>query len=237
MTLLTTYILGRSFLPLLSLACMLAGTCCVAQQVYVGKYDAYVGFSDINAPFVNDLNQPGVGVQGGMALSRWISGGVDYSVETGSGPLTPSLMTKSLQMGLASELPPGYKFRVPTDVKIQTFGAGTILTWRRFPAATIILHPTLTGIRVNVTPHPRDPVATAVIHALLPSGVKRDMACGYGFGGGTDLRVTKHVSARLMFDAAWSHPIDDILGNGGWLYRFSIGPSFHFGRNINKTMK
>lgn len=237
MTLHTPIRLGRGILPLLAIAFLLACPCCFAQRDYIGKYDLYVGFSDINAPYVNNLNQVGVGIQGGMALNRWLSSGVDYSVESGTGPLTPGLLTKSLQMGLAAELPPGYNLRIPTDVKIQTFAAGTLLTYRRFAAATIFLHPTLTAFWIDVTPHPGDPIAAAITHALVPTGKKRDLTGGYGLGGGTDLRITKHVSARMMFDAAWSHPIDDILGNGGWIYRMSVGPSFHFGRDLNSRAK
>lgn len=237
MNLQTPFRLGRGVLPLLALAFMLAGTCCSAQREYIGKYDAYVGFSDINAPFVNNLNQPGFGVQAGMAHSRWLSSGIDYSRESGTGPLTTGLLTKSLQAELAAGLPPGYNLRVPTDVKIQTFAAGTLLTYRRFASAPILLHPTLTAFKIDATPRPGDPIAAAVIHVLVPSGTKRDLSGGYGFGGGTDLRISKHVSARMLFDAAWSHPINDILGNGGWLYRFSVGPSFHFGRDINNRIK
>ena len=229
----TRFRFGRTILSLLALPLVLTGTICSAQRDYLSRYDAYVGFSNINAPFVNNLNQPGVATQIGMVHNRWFASGFDYSYESGTGPLTAGLLTKELQMQLAAALPPGYNLRIPTDVTIQTFGGGTQLTYRRFAVAPIFLHPVLTILRTSATPHPGDPIAAAVSHVLIPSGHKTDVSGGYGFGGGTDLRITKHVSARMQFDAAWTHPMNDILGNGGWIYRVGIGPSFHFGRDMN----
>jgi hypothetical protein len=228
---------GRNALPLVALLLLLTETICFAQRGYVGKYDAYVGFSNINAPFVNNLNQPGVGVQFGMAHNRWLASGLDYSVQSGTGPLTAGLLTKQLQMGLSAALPPGYNLRLPTDVKIQTFAGGTQLTYRRFARAPIFLHPVLTALRIEATPRPKDPIEAAVAHALVPSGKKVDVTPGFGFGGGTDLRISKHLSARMQMDAAWSHPVNDILANGGWIIRAGVGPSFHFGRDINSRAK
>jgi hypothetical protein len=85
---------------------------------------------------------------------------------------------------------------------------------------------------VSATLHPGDPVATAVVAQLVPSGKKLDWTGGYGAGGGTDVRVSQHLSARMQADMVWSHPMNDLLGKGFWIYRFSVGPSFHFGRNI-----
>lgn len=227
----------RNALPLLALLVLLTGTICFAQRGYVSKYDMYVGFSNINAPFVNNLNQPGIGVQFAMVHNRWLESGLDYSVQSGTGPLTADLLTKSLQMGLAAALPPGYSLRLRTDVNIQTFAGGTQLTYRRFARAPIFFHPVLTALRIEATPRPKDPIQAAIAHALVPSGKKIDLTPGFGFGGGTDLRISKHLSARMQMDGAWSHPMNDILGNGGWIIRAGVGPAFHFGRDINNRAK
>ena len=221
----------------MTLLLLLTGTNCPGQRGYLGRYDAYVGFSDINAPFVNNLNQPGLAFSVGMVHNRWLASGLDYSVQSGTGPLTSSVLTKQLQAGLAETLPPGYNFRLPTDVKIQTFAGGTQLTYRRFDRAPIFIHPVLTALRIEATPRPKDPVAAAIAHALTPSGKKVDVTGGYGLGGGTDLRISKHVSARMEMDLAWCHPVNDILGSGGWIIRGSFGPSFHFGRDVNRKVK
>ena len=96
MTLHKLFLMKRHALPLLALLVLLTGTSCFSQQGYMGRYDAYVGFSNINAPFVNNLNQPGIGIQSGMVHNRWLESGLDYSVQSGTGPLTANLLTKSL---------------------------------------------------------------------------------------------------------------------------------------------
>lgn len=223
---------GRATFPLLAVLVLFAAACCPAQQSYISKYDAFVGFSDINAPYVNNLNQPGVALQGGIANNRWLASGFDYSVQSGTGPFTASLLPTNLQQALAAQLPPGYNLRVPTDVTIQTFAAGSQLVIRHFAKATILVHPVLCAFHVTATLHPGDPIATAVVAQLVPSGKKADWTGGYGIGGGTELRVSKHLGARMQSDFVWSHPMNDLLANGGWIYRFSVGPAFHFGPNI-----
>lgn len=224
--------LGWAVLPLLAALVLFAPVCCTAQERYTGRYDAFIGFSDINAPWVNNLNQPGVAIQAGHANNRWLASGFDYSKESGTGPFTANLLPANLQQALAAELPPGYHLSIPTDVTIQTFAAGSQLVYRRFAKTTILIHPVLCALRVNATLHPGDPVATAVLAQLVPSGKKLDWTGGYGFGGGTDVRVSKRLSARMQADMVWSHPMNDLLGKGFWIYRFSVGPGFHFGRNM-----
>ena len=231
------------FMLLAGLALM-AGTGVRAQQAtqksaYVGRFDAYVGFSGIHAPFVNDLNQQGVGVQFGINNTRWLATGFDYSAQTGTTQLTPSLLPTNLQMALGAMLPPKYSLSVPTDVNIQTFSAGPQLVYRHFSKASLFVHPVLSAFRVKATPHPTDAVSTLVIGALeqqglVPaSGIKLDWTGGYGVGGGTDANFSKHFSARFIIDIAHTHPMNDLLANGGWVYRFSIGPAIHFGHNVH----
>lgn len=230
-------------LTLLAGLALLAATGAQAQQAkqqnnYVGRFDAYVGFSGIHAPFVNDLNQHGVGVQLGFNNTRWLATGFDYSVQTGTTQLTPSLLPQNLQLALAGMLPTGYTLSVPTDVNIQTFSAGPQLVYRHYSRATFFIHPVLSAFRVRATPHPTDAVSTAVIGALeaeglVPtSGIKLDWTGGYGLGGGTDINFSKHFSVRVILDAAHTHPMDDLLANGGWVYRYSFGPAIHFGHNV-----
>jgi hypothetical protein len=224
---------GRAVLPLLAALVLFVSVSCRAQQGYVGKYDAFVGFSDINAPYVNNLNQAGFAFQGGVANNRWLATGFDYSKQSGTGPFTAGLLPSNLQQALGAELPPGYTLRIRTDVTIQTFAAGPQLTLRHFAGTTILLHPALGAFHITATLHPGDPIATAVVSQLVPSGKKGDWTGGYGIGGGTDLRLSKHLSARMQTDILWAHPVNDLLGNGGWIYRFSVGPGFHFGPNIS----
>jgi hypothetical protein len=62
----------------------LAAAFAQAQQSYVGRYDAYVGFADLYTPELG-LNQTGFHTQVGINPRTWYSVGFDYSVSTGSG--------------------------------------------------------------------------------------------------------------------------------------------------------
>src|ERR1035441_4801324 len=67
-----------------------------AQQSYVGRYDAYVGYADINSPDLG-LNESGFHAQAGMNPRRWYSIGGDYSLGWGSQLLTTNLLPAALQ--------------------------------------------------------------------------------------------------------------------------------------------
>ena len=220
--------------------CWLTGVPAKAQQSEIRRYDAYAGFTDIDAPDLG-LNQLGFHTQGGINMRRWYSMGFDYSVVSGSEVLTTALLTPTLQaqvngaqqqfiaLGL---LPPNYKLMVPTDAFTQTFAFGPQLVYRRFSKVTLFLRPSLGALRERATPHPADPFQKLVVNELAPAGYKLDWTGFYGVGGGADLRVNKWLGVRAQFDAVYNHPFNDILENGRWTYRYSIGPSFHFGKNI-----
>ncbi len=205
-----------------------------APETYVGRYDLYTGFSDLNTPGLNNINQVGFHLQAGVNASRWLSYGFDYSVETGSTHLTPGLATPTLRQQLAAELPPGYALNLPIDVTNQTFTAGGQVALRHFRAVTFFVRPVLAAFHINATPHATDPVGTLVAAQLAPQGHLTDWYGAYGAGGGAEFPFTRHLGARVQFDAGWNHPFNNILANGSWTYRYSVGPAFHFGRNVAK---
>ncbi len=234
--------------PLASAACALLsfafGATAQAQQPYVSRYDAYVGFADINAPDLG-LNQPGFHLQAGMNPRTWYTIGFDYSVANGSEVLTPELLPANLQAQVAAAqagytaaglLPAGYQLRVPTDVNTQTFAFGPQYINRHFSKLTLFLRPSLGALRERAVPRPAtDPFQKAIIAELVPAGFKRDWTAFYGVGGGGDLAITKHFGVRTQLDIVRNHPFNDILADGRWTYRVAVGPSFHFGRNISTT--
>lgn len=211
-----------------------------AQQTDIKRYDAYAGFTDIDAPDLG-LNQKGFHAQAGMNVRRWYSVGFDYSVVSGSEELTTGLLPAALQaqvngaqaqyiaLGL---LPANYRLMVPTDVFTQTFALGPQLVFRHFSKVTLFVRPSLGALRERAVPHPADAFQTVIVAKLAPAGVKRDWTGFYGFGGGADVRVNGWLGVRGQMDAVRNHPFDDILANGRWTFRYSAGPSFHFGRAI-----
>jgi hypothetical protein len=216
---------------LLAFTLSFIATVCQAQQTYLPRYDVYTGFSDLNTPGLSNINQIGFHLQAGLNHNRWLSSGFDYSVQTGSSVLTTSLATPALKVAL-SALPPGYTLALPFTANTQTFTAGSQLSYRHFARTTLFIRPSLSAFRIKATPHPIDAIGTFVASEITPAGYKLDWTGAYGAGGGAEFAVTKHFGARVQFDAVYNHPFNDILGNGNWTYRYSIGPAFHFGRNI-----
>ncbi|GAA3770860.1 hypothetical protein [Terriglobus aquaticus] len=208
-----------------------------AQTPYVGRFDLYTGFSDLNTPGLNNINQIGFHLQAGVTANRWLSYGFDYSTQNGSTHLTPGIATQALRQQLAAELPPGYSLNLPVDVTIQTFTAGGQLIFRKYHAATFFARPVLAAFHIRGTPHPNDPVNTLVAAQLAPQGYLTDWYGAYGAGGGVEFPVMKHLGARVQFDAGWNHPFDTILDHGGFSFRYSVGPAFHFGRNVPKAAR
>jgi hypothetical protein len=83
-------------------------------------------------------------------------------------------------------------------------------------------------------PHPADAFQTIIVGQLAPAGFKLDWTGFYGVGGGADYSISRHFGIRAQMDAVYNHPFNDILANGRWTFRYSVGPSFHFGRNMAK---
>jgi hypothetical protein len=219
---------------LLLLLAFVAAPFCRAQAPYIGRWDVYTGFSDLNTPGLNNINQIGFHLQAGFNANRWSSYGFDYSTQNGSTVLTPGIATPALRQVLGATLPPGYDLKLPVDVTIQTFTAGGQLVYRRYHAVTFFARPVLAAFHIRGTPHPNDPVNTAVAAYLAPQGYLTDWYGTYGAGGGAEFPVVRHLGARVQFDAGWNHPFTNILANGSWTYRYSVGPAFHFGKNILK---
>ena len=211
-----------------------------AQQMTISRYDIYTGFSSINSPALG-LSQPGFHTQAGVNMRPWYSLGFDYSAASGSEILKPDLLPAALQTEIAGAeelytaeglLPSGYQLAIKTDAFTQTFAAGPQLMYRHFDKATFFVRPSLGALRERATPHPADTFATAIAQQLAPSGSKLDWTGFYGVGGGADYKVTRHFGIRAQMDVVYNHPFNDILANGRWTFRYSVGPSFHFGHNI-----
>lgn len=214
----------------------------MTSQPYVGRYDAYAGFADIDSPALG-LNQKGFHAQVGRNMRRWYSIGADYSVASGKEMLTTELLPAGLQAKVngaqagyiaAGLLPPNYRLQVPTDAFTETFAFGPQLVFRHFSRATFFLRPSLGAIRERAVPHMTDPFESVIVKQLAPAGYKTDWTGFYGAGGGGEYGLAKHVGLRAQMDAVWNHPFNDILANGRWTYRYSVGPSFHFGSDLGR---
>jgi hypothetical protein len=140
-----------------------------------------------------------------------------------------------VQLIQAGVIPPTYQVYVPVDSTTQTFAAGPQFSYRKFQRVTLIARPSFGAVHETATAHPHDFVTTAIAQELVPSGKKSDWTGFYGFGGGYDLNMTKHFGLRMQTDVVYFHIFNDLLEDGRWDFRWSIGPTFHFGGNIRPT--
>ncbi len=212
----------------------------LAQQDYVGRFDLYNGFAWFDSPSAN-LEERGYHLQAGINAKTWLALGFDYSVVTGNLTITPNLLKPSLQTQLAAQvaaleaagvIPAGYQVAVGASSTTQTFAAGPQLEYRHFQHVTLFIRPSIGAIYESATLHPHDPVTTAIVAQLAPSGTKTDWEAFYGVGGGVDLNFMRYASIRLQADFVHNDLFTDILKSSRNTVRLSIGPAFHFGKNI-----
>jgi hypothetical protein len=210
------------------------------QQDYVGRFDLYNGFTWFDSPSAN-LEQRGYHLQAGINAKTWLALGFDYSVATGNLTITPDLLKPSLETQIAAQIaaleaagaiPAGYQVALGAGATTQTFAAGPQLEYRHFQRVTLFIRPSIGAIYESVTLHPHDAVTTAIVSQLAPSGTKTDWEAFYGVGGGVDLNFMRHASIRLQADFVHNDLFTDILKSSRNTVRLSIGPAFHFGKNI-----
>ncbi len=227
---------------MLLLIVSLAAAPVFGQQEYVGRWDVFAGYSFLNSPKV-DLFDQGVHLQFGMRRTTWYSLGLDYSYTKGDLTLTPDLLPDEPKHKLDAQLsaltaagllPANYVLAVPVESKTQTFAAGPQLAYRGWKPVTPFIRPSMGAIYERSYPRPADAIAKAIVAQLAPSGTKRDWTGFYGIGGGFDFNFTKHFSLRTQADLVWDHLFNDILKEGRWTVRFSVGPAFQWGRNMRK---
>jgi hypothetical protein len=232
----------RTSLLIFNAALLFTASPTFGQQTYVSRFDAFAGYTFLDSPRVG-LFENGFQFQAGVRPTTWYSIGFDYSISSGDLTLTPNLLTPALQQQLGAELqqlasmgllPPGYMLIVPAHSKTQTFAAGPQLAYRHFSKVTLFVRPSIGAIREVATPHPTDPIAAGVAMQLAPGGQKTDWTPFYGVGGGVDFLFSKHVGVRVQADFVYDHLFSDILQNGRFTTRFSVGPCFNFGKNIKK---
>jgi hypothetical protein len=212
------------------------------QQTYVTRYDVFGGYAFLSSPHVN-MFENGFAVQGGVRVRKWVSLGVDYTFASGDLKLTPDLLLPSLQQSLGAQLaglaaakiiPPTYSLSVGAHSHTSTFAVGPQLAYRHFKKTTLFLRPVFMGMiheAATPNPTPSDPIATAIVKGLAPTGQKTDNVLFIGFGGGFDIIFSKHFSWRTQADLVYDHLFNDLLKDGRFTTRFSIGPA-NFGRNI-----
>ena len=220
--------------------------CAFAQkdQNYIGRYDVYAGYTYLGSPDMN-LSQRGLNVQTGVNLRKWLAFGVDYSIEFGKGTLTASKLKPALNQELVGMLGQTLtnELMVPFDATTQTFAAGPNIVFHPRKKLAAFIHPSLGAIHENISIDPSigtpQPYPGLVVGALLQQGVIKttkpnDTTYFYGLGGGFEYAATKHVHIRTDIEFVHVYLYESLLANSRNSVRISIGPTFNFGKNINR---
>ncbi|HVP65176.1 MAG TPA: hypothetical protein VMT82_09780 [candidate division Zixibacteria bacterium] len=231
-------------LSLISLVVLCFVVTAFAQQEYVGKYDAYTGFTYATVPSLN-LIQRGFHTQGGRNVNRWLSMGLDYSLFTGHASLTPShLSTKEQnQIGAfaaSQNIPPSVVagLQLPYDATTNTVAGGPQIAIRHFKRVTFLLHPGLGLVHQTASAKPAGALQEGVVSFLQSTGQlnssakKSDTTYFLGVGGGFELNASKHVHLRFTTDYIRAPLFDGFLKETVSVLRFSVGPTFNFGKNV-----
>jgi hypothetical protein len=206
-----------------------------AQQEYVGRYSAFGGYSFLDSPKLN-LFENGFDGTFGINIKRWVAFGFDFSVFTGSSSLVPADLNAATLQQLAPILlllPPGTSISVPFDAKTYTYAIGPQINIRKMKKVTFLVRPALGALHEEVTARPNSALTAAIVAGLLgPSGKTSSTATFYGFGGGFDFFPKKHVGVRATADFVHFAIFQSFLNGGRNAVRFSIGPTFQFGGNV-----
>lgn len=220
---------------LLTVVVPLAPTRAQAQQHDVSRFDVFGGYTFLDSPHVK-LFESGVHFQVGYRPKTWYSLGIDYSATTGNMTLSPTLLTTSLQQQLGQLIPPSVAatLTIPANSHTQTFAGGPQLAYRHFTKITLFVRPSVGAIHERAIGKPTDALQAAAVNYLVPGGVKTDWALFYGGGGGVDFLLSKHFALRVQADLVYDHLFSDLLQDGRFTTRFSIGPCFNLGKNIAK---
>ena len=224
-------------------ALLLLSASAFPQQDYVARYDAFGSYSFLSTPKLN-LFERGFNGQFGFNWKRWLAIGGDFSVFTGHSTLYPHMLAPAKQQELAASLaplvmagiiPPDYQVYSQYDTTTYTFTAGPQFNYRHFKWVTLFIHPSIGGLHQTATAKPNlaDPIQVAIVQELLgPSMKKSDLVVFWGIGGGIDWNVSKHVHIRTATDIVHTNLFSGLLNGGENNVRFSVGPTFSFGKNV-----
>lgn len=203
-----------------------------AQQEYVGRYDAFGGFSYLSSAKLN-LAERGFNGQFGVNVNRWFALGADYSIFTGHSAIRPQDLKPSIQLQLAPFLPLlGANTSIPFDSTTYTFTAGPQINFRQLKWVTFFVRPAIGGMHETATLKPVGPVQALLVQQLAPTGKKSDLQPFYGAGGGFDINASNHFALRVGVDYVHVNLFQDLLAEGRNSVRVSVGPSFRFGHNV-----
>jgi len=206
----------------------------MAQDITVNRYTIYSGFDYMVSPARN-LTERGFDVDFGLTIKPWFALGGDVSaignsIISGAGTINGTETVYARPVS-AVGIPPN-QIHVPFRSTTYTFAVGPQFYLRKWRAVTFLVRPGLGGIHESADltlPPELGPLFTE-LGIPIPSSLQKDTTWFVGLGGGFDVNVSRRVALRFTADWVNTHLFSDLLTDRQNYVRFTVGPTFRWGR-------
>jgi len=228
----------RLFFAVLLLA---IGVPAFAQDVEINRYTLYTGFDYMTAPVLS-LNQRGFDTDFGVTVKPWLGLGVDFSaagnnIISGGGTINGATTAFAPALTAANQqfptlVPPPNAINVSVKSTTYTVAVGPQIYLRKFRKVTFLVRPGFGAIHASADlklPQGLGPLF-GFLSLPVPSSRQTDTTYFVGLGGGFDINLSKRVALRVTADWINTHLYSDILPDRQNFYRFTVGPTWRWGR-------
>jgi len=206
----------------------------MAQDIEVNRYTIYSGFDYMVSPARN-LTERGFDVDFGLTIKPWFALGGDVSaignsIISGAGTINGTETVYARPVS-AVGIPPN-QIHVPFRSTTYTFAVGPQFYLRKWRAVTFLVRPGLGGIHESADltlPPELGPLFTE-LGIPIPSSHQKDTTWFVGLGGGFDVNMSRRVALRFTADWVNTHLFSDLLTDRQNYVRFTVGPTFRWGR-------
>jgi hypothetical protein len=211
----------------------------LAQQTDINKYTLFTGFDYMISPSRN-LTERGFETDFGVTAKPWLGLGADFGILgdgiiSGAGTISGG---ETIYAPLLQQLPPPYGPIAPNSIHVAiksqtyTFAAGPQFYLRKFEKVTFFFRPGLGGIheRADISFPPQLAGLFQLMNVPVPNSHQTDTKLFFGAGGGFDINVSRGLGLRFAADWVNTHLFDNLLTTRQNYVRFSIGPTFRWGR-------
>lgn len=222
-----------SRVPLVILCALLilaSGGSLFAQQTDLNRYTLFTGFDYMISPARN-LTERGFEADLGVTTRPWLGLGVDFGILSGAGTITG---TETVYAPAVNQLMPGAaaSIHVPFNSVTYTFAAGPQIYIRKWEKVTFLIRPGFGGMheRADITFPPTLAPLFGALQLPVPGVHQSDTKMFFGLGAGFDLNVSRRVGFRFAADWVNTHLFTDLLSTRQNYVRFSVGPTFRWGK-------
>jgi hypothetical protein len=219
------------------LICSLAIFVCLPafaqEDISINRFTLYTGFDYMTSPAMH-LSQRGFDTDFGVTVKPWLGLGVDFSaagdgIISGGGTINGSQTV--FAPAISPFLPPGM-VKVPFNSTTYTIAVGPQIYIRKIRKITFLIRPGLGAIKASsdLNLPPQLGPLFGGLGLPVPAAHQSDTTWFIGLGGGFDINLSKRVALRVTGDWINTHLYSDILTDRQNYGRFTIGPTWRWGR-------